>query len=91
MAAQRLLPLAERCGYTAHFKRPQFLHSTLMLAKTLPVLLTFKDIGPAKLLSNRLRMAYEARPLSENCQMRMDRESCAGKADARVEEERRTK
>ena len=46
-----LLSLAERCGYTVYFNDLNSLHRYVNAAKTLPSYLTFKKIGPAKLLS----------------------------------------
>ena len=46
-----LLSLAERSGYTAYFNNLNSLHLYVNAAKTFPTYLTFKKIGPAKLLS----------------------------------------
>lgn len=54
-----LLSLAERRGYTAHFNDLNSLHLYINAAKIFPSYLTFKDIGPAKLLSIVSGMASE--------------------------------
>jgi len=53
----RLLPEAERCGYTAQFNDLNSLHFYVNAAKTYQSYLTFRDIGPDKLLSIVCRMA----------------------------------
>jgi hypothetical protein len=52
-----LLSLAERRGYTVYFNDLNPLHLYVNAAKTLPSYLTFKKIGPAKLLSLVCEMA----------------------------------
>ena len=51
-----LIPLAEQRGYTAYFNDLNSLHLHLNAAKTYASWLTFKAIGPAKLLSIIRRM-----------------------------------
>ncbi len=46
-----LLPLAQRCGYTAIFNDLNSLHLYLNAAKTLSAYRTFSDVGPSKLFS----------------------------------------
>jgi hypothetical protein len=52
-----LLSQAERRGYTAYFNDLNSLHLYVNAAKTLRAYLTFKDVGPTKLLSIVRRMA----------------------------------
>jgi len=52
-----LLPEVERCGYAAQFNDLNSLHSYVNAAKTYKSYLTFRDIGPDKLLSIVCRMA----------------------------------